>query len=139
FFFLACKPTQYCAKPCAAAEEARRLVRRQAQRIILGHVDAPDFFELKQLAFDHFLREIDENVEDAKIALFESHLKGLHVQPVARQDAAMVPPARICRRTPAPGRRAVDHIIVNQRRAMQQLDYGGQTYRTRTALPSVAV
>ena len=83
------------------------------ERVVFGHVHAADFFELDQFAFDHFLREIDQHIEDAEVALFESHLEGLHVEPVAGEHAAMIAPAGICRRTAAAGVGAVDHVVVN--------------------------
>src|SRR5229473_1970143 len=41
----------------------------------------------------------------------------------------MIAPTRICRRPPAPGVGAVDHIVMNQRGAVQQLDHGAQANR----------
>ena len=85
----------------------------KTQRVVFGHINAADFGKLDQFAFDHFLREVDKYVEDVKIALLQSDLKGLHVQPIASQDTAMIAPAGICGRT-APARvGAVDHIIMN--------------------------
>ena len=79
-----------------------------------------------QFAFNHFLREIDEDVQNMKISFFQRNLEGLHVQPVACQDAAMISPARIRRRPAAPRVCAIDHIVVDQRGAVEQFDYGGQ-------------
>src|SRR5262249_55967855 len=46
-----------------------------------------ELFHLQQLAFDHLLRELDERVQDAEIAFLNSDFKGLHVKPVAGQNA----------------------------------------------------
>ena len=97
------------------------------QSVIFGDVDAADFFELNEFAFDHFLREVDQNVEDAEIAFFEGHLERLHVQPVAGENAAMIAPAGIGRRTAAAGVGAVDDVVVNQRGAVKQFDDRGET------------
>jgi hypothetical protein len=59
------------------------------------------------------LRQVDQHIQNAEIAFFERHLKRLHIQPVSRKHAAMIAPARICRRAPAPRVRSIDDIIVN--------------------------
>src|SRR5439155_1570239 len=71
------------------------LVSRQPQSVFFGYIDASDLSELNQFAFDHLLSQIDQNVEDAKIALLQSHLKRLHIQPVTRKHAAMIAPFRV--------------------------------------------
>jgi hypothetical protein len=107
-------------------------------RVVLGHVHASDFCELQKLAFHHFLGQVDEHIENAKVAFFERHLERLHVQPVPCQDAAMVAPARVRGRTAAARVGAVDHIVVNQRGAVQEFDYGGELDCTRAAVTRVA-
>jgi hypothetical protein len=42
-----------------------------------------ELFHLQKLPFDHLLRERDEQVEDAEVALSQRSLKGLHIKPVA--------------------------------------------------------
>ena len=86
----------------------------------------PIFAELDQFAFDHFLRQVDQDVQDAEIAFFKRNLERLHIQPIARQNAAMIAPARIGGRAAAAGVGAVDHIIVNQSGAVKQFDHGGE-------------
>ena len=99
---------------------------RELKRVFFGDVHAADLGELQQFAFDHFLREIDQDIENAEIALFERHLERLHVEPVAGENAAMIAPARIRGRAAAARVGAVDDIVVDQRRAVKQLDDGGE-------------
>ena len=61
-----------------------------------------------------------------EIAFFESDLEGLHIQPIARQHAAMIAPAGIRRGAAAARVGAIDHIVVDQRGAVKQFDDGGQ-------------
>src|SRR3982751_5269856 len=97
----------------------------QSKGVFFSAVDAADFVELDEFAFDHFLREVDEDIEDSEVALFQSHLEGQHVQPVAGENAAVIAPARICRGTAASRVRRVDHIVVNEGGAVKQLHYCG--------------
>src|SRR5215472_559220 len=124
--FLFAQTAKHRAKARAAAEQARRFVGGQAQRIFLGYVDTANFFELNQLAFDHFLRQVDKDVENAEIALFEGHLEGLHVEPIASEDAAVIAPLCIGGGPAAARARAVDHVVVDKRSAVKQLDDRGK-------------
>src|SRR5882724_5018823 len=121
-FLFPFKPAKHGAEPRASAEQTGRFVCRELQRILFRHINPPDFRKLNKFAFDHLLREINQDIEDSEVALFQRHLKRLHVQPVAREHTAMISPARICRRPPAPRVRAVNHVVVNQRGAVQQFD-----------------
>src|SRR5215831_13941952 len=122
-FGLTAPAAKYGAQARATAEQACGLVSRQRQRVVLGHIHTADFRQLDQLAFYHLSREFDQNVEDAEVALFERHLERLHVEPVAREHAAVIAPAGVGRRPAAAGVGAVDHVIVDQRRAVQKLDH----------------
>src|SRR5256885_11261290 len=53
------------------SEKTRGLISRQPQSVFFSYIDASDFSELNQFAFDHLLSQIDQNVEDAKIALLQ--------------------------------------------------------------------
>src|SRR5205814_7812815 len=90
--FFALETAEQGVEPRAATEKARGIVSSQPQSACFGYIDASDFSELNQFAFDHLLSQIDQNVEDAKIALLQSHLKRLHVQPVSGKHAAMIAP-----------------------------------------------
>ena len=64
-----------------------------------------------------------------KFRSVERHLERLHVEPVAREHAHVVSPARIRRRASAAHVGAVDHVVVDQRGAMDQLDDRAQPDR----------
>jgi hypothetical protein len=83
------------------------------------------------------LREFDQNVEDLEVALREGHLKRLHVQPVACQHAPVVSPAGIRRGPPAARVGAVDHVVMDQRGAMDQLNNGAQPDRAASSVTRV--
>ena len=113
------------AEARAAAEEAGGFVGGEFEGVFFGDVDAADFFELEEFAFDHFLGEIDEDVEDAEIAFLQGDVEGLHVEPVAGEDAAMIAPAGVGGGAAAAGVGAVDDVVVNQSGAVEEFDDGG--------------
>ena len=86
----------------------------------------PSSLDLQQLAFDHRLRQFDQRVENAEVALLQGDFEGLHVKPVAGEDALRVAPLRVCGRTPAARLRFVDDVVVNQRCGVNDLDDGAQ-------------
>ncbi len=66
-------------------KQARRLSKDQVE--VLFFIDqVTKLLHLQQLAFDHLLRERDQQIENAKVPLFQGAVKGLHVQPVAGQN-----------------------------------------------------
>src|SRR5437588_388611 len=77
FFFVAAESAQNRAQARTAAEEASGFVGGELQRIFFVDIDAADFGELDELALDHFLGEVDQNIQNAEIAFFERHLKRL--------------------------------------------------------------
>jgi hypothetical protein len=93
---------------------------------------------LDELPFDHVLREFDEHIEDSEIALGKSHLERLHVEPVAGKHAAVISPSRVGGGTPAARVGAINDIVVNQRRGVNQLDDRAQTYGALSAIARVA-
>src|SRR5580700_8630708 len=137
-FVGAFKPTQNRPKPRTPAEQARRLVRSELQGVFLGYIDAPNLRELQEFAFDHFLREVDQHVEDAEVAFLKSHLEGLHVEPVPCQNAAMIAPTGIRGGAPATRVGTVDHVVVDQRGAVKEFDNRRQFDRTRAAVTGIA-
>ena len=115
------------AESGASAEEAGGLVGGQLDGVVFGNIHAADLGELDEFAFDHFLGEIDKDVEDAEVAFFQSDLERLHVEPVSGQNAAMVAPAGIGRGAAAARVGAVNHIVMNQRGAVEKFDNGGES------------
>ena len=80
------------------------------------------------------MRQPDQNVEDREISLAERHLKRLHVEPVAREHAHVISPARVRARTSAPRLRSVNHVVVDQRRAVDHLHHRAHPDRARPAI-----
>jgi len=120
------EPAEDSAEAGAAAEEAGGFVGGEFQGVIFGDVDAADLFELQEFAFDHFLGEIDEDVEDVEIAFLQGDMERLHVEPVAGENAAMIAPAGIGGGAAAAGVGAVDDVVVNESGAVKEFDYGGE-------------
>ena len=81
---------------------------------------------LQQLALDHLLGQADQQVEHAQVLLFQRHLEGLHVKPVAGQHAFLVAPGGVGRRAAAAHVRAVDNVVVDQRRRVHHLHHRAQ-------------
>src|SRR5271166_1924338 len=80
--------------------------------------------DLLQLAFDHFLCEINKRVEDVKIAFLYGDLKRLHVKPVAGEHALCVAPLRVGGRTSASRLGFVNDVVVDQRCSVNDLNHG---------------
>ena len=55
--------------------------------MLLQRNQLAELLHLKQFAFDHLLREFDQHVENAEIALLHRDFERLHVEPVAGQHA----------------------------------------------------
>ena len=130
------------AEARAAAEEARGFVGGKFQGVVFGDVDTSDFFELEEFAFDHFLGEIDQDIEDVEIAFLQGDVEGLHVEPVAGEDAAMIAPAGVGGGTAAASVGTVDDVVVNESGAVKEFDDGGEfdsAARITFASSSVAV
>ena len=110
----------------ATAEEAGGLEGGKSKCVFFGDVNAADFLQLQQFAFNHFLSQINEDIEHVEIAFLERDLEGLHVQPIAGEDAAMIAPAGVGGGPAAARVRAINHIVVNQSRAVEKFDDGGK-------------
>ena len=93
---------------------------------------------MQQFAFDHLLRQFDQHVENAEIALLHGDLEGLHVEPVAGQHAFRVAPLRVGGGTPAANLRLVNDVVVNQRRGVDDLNHGRQLDRARAFIAEAA-
>ncbi len=112
----------------AAAEEASSLAIRKIGGFGLGEVDAIEAGKLKELALDHVLREADENIEDGEVAFLQGDLEGLHVEPVAGEDAHVIAPAGIGGGAAAAGVRAVDDVVMDESGAVNHFDDGAERY-----------
>lgn len=113
----------------AAAEETGGLAEGKVGGFGFSEVDAIERGKLKKLAFDHVLREANENIENEEIALLKGDLEGLHVKPVAGEDAHVIAPAGVGGGAAAAGVGAVDDIVMDERGAVNHLDDGSERNR----------
>ena len=88
--------------------------------------EVAELLHLQQLAFDHLLGERDEQVEDAEVALFEGGGEGLHVEPVAGEDALGVAPGGVGGGAAAAGVGFVDDVVVDEGGGVEHLDDGAE-------------
>src|SRR5262249_27980666 len=64
---------QHSAQPRASTEQASGLAIRKVRRLLRGQIDLTEPSKLEQLAFNHVLREIYQNVENGEIAFAQGH------------------------------------------------------------------
>ncbi len=76
FFVDFIEAAEDAAETGAAAKEASGFVSGEADGVGFGDIHAADFGELDEFTFDHFLGEVDEDIEDAEVSFFESDLEG---------------------------------------------------------------
>jgi hypothetical protein len=55
--------------------------------VLIERNELAQLFHLQQFAFHHLLRQFNEGVQNPEVSLLHRDLEGLHVQPVARQNA----------------------------------------------------
>ena len=107
--------------------------REQASGLAVDEVEVLFFVDevaellhLQQFAFDHLLGERDEQVEDAEVALFQRGGEGLHVEPVAGEDALGVAPGGVGGGAAAAEFGLVDDVVVDQGCGVEHLDHGAE-------------
>src|SRR5271155_2137583 len=100
FFLLLACASEDSTDSHADGEKARRFAIDEVE-MLLQRDQLTELFHLEQFAFDHLLRQFDEHVEDAEIALLHGDFEGLHVEPVAGEYAHRVAPLRVGRGTAA--------------------------------------
>ncbi len=110
------------AQAHADGKQAGGLAVDEVEVLVEGD-EAAEFFHLQQLAFDHHLGEVDEGVEDAEIALLDGDLEGLHVEPVAGEDALGVAPLGVGGGAAAAGLGFVDDVVVDQGGGVDDFDH----------------
>src|SRR5690349_23875310 len=92
FFAVLILTAENGTKARASGEKSGGLARGEFERVLLAQIHATYARELEQFAFDHVLRDLDKEIEDAEIAFGERHLERLHVKPVSREDAHVIAP-----------------------------------------------
>src|SRR3954465_4282216 len=116
---------QHGAHAHTRRKEARGLAIDQVE--VLVERDAlSELFYLQQFALDHLLRQLDQHVENAEVALLHGDLECLHVEPVAGEDAFRVSPLRVRGRTTAARLSFINDVVVHQRGGVYDLDHRSQ-------------
>ena len=132
-FLLRCGPTEDCAHPHAHRKQARCLAKNQVE-VFIERNQLAQLLHLKQFALYHLLRQIDERVQNAEVALLDRNLEPLHIQPVTRQHAFRIAPLRVGCRPPAPGVGFVNNVIMHQRGRVNDLHHRAQSNRAASSI-----
>ena len=113
---------EHAADLRAAAEQVRGLAADDLEVLVLGDVDVAGLRELIELAFDHPQRDVAEQPDDLERVLRQRHRHRLDVEVVAEQDGDVVAPARVHGQAAAAQIGAVDDVVVDERRGVDELD-----------------
>ena len=108
-------------------EERRRLAVNAA--VVVAHrarvgVEGGDV--LRELALGHHHQRVGEESDDADVAGARDQLGGVREHVVAEHDGGRIAECRVGRHVPAPRVGGINHIVVDERRGVQQLNRGGQ-------------
>ena len=93
--------------------------------LVFADVDVAGLRQLVELPFDHAQRDVAQQPDDLERVLRQRHRHRLDVQVVAEQNRDVVAPARVHRQPSAPQIRAVDDVVVDQRRGVDEFDDRG--------------
>jgi hypothetical protein len=91
-----------------------------------GDVDVAAFDELEDLALGHDIGRGGHELDDGQIVFVGHEFEGLGVEEIADQDARGIAPDIVGRDLPAPGFGFVDHIVMQERRRVDEFDHGRQ-------------
>ncbi len=108
----------------ARREEARRLVRDDPEVGLLGRVQRPRLLDLVELALGHPSDRRRNGGEEVHVAGVEREQQAAAEQVVAEEHADFVAPERVDGRHAAPRLRLVHHVVVDERRGVEELDEG---------------
>jgi hypothetical protein len=126
-----CNGAQNCSRFARGADQRRALAIDHLVVVGLGDGRIEGVAHLEQLAFGHAPDRVGEDLEDGQVAVLHDHAGGAGVEEVAHQDGALVAPQDVCRWLTAPQLTAVDHVVVKQRRRVQELDGRSDLNSTR--------
>jgi hypothetical protein len=106
-------------------EKLGRLVADHLQIARLVHIGIVAVHQLQHFAFGNDVGGIGQNAHDAHVADFDHHLEGTRIEEVADQHAGALPNRALAVSRP---RRSglVDHVVMQQRGRMDELDDGRQ-------------
>ena len=104
--------------------------------LMLRDIEAADQFRLHQLALDHHLGEVNEEIQYGEIALPHSEAECLHVEPVPGKHAHLVTPDRIGRWPASTHIGSVDDVVVHESGRMDQFHHRSQPDRSVAGFPA---
>ena len=105
---------------------------------LLGRAGVVRGDQLQHLALGDDGRGGGEDVEHAQAAVGDHELEGAAEQEVADQDRRLVAPDRVGRGRAAAQAAVVDHVVVQQRGGVDELDAGGEGKLPRAAIAAQA-
>ena len=111
----------------ALALDHREVVR-------LGHGRVEAVLELQQLALRHRADRVREDPEDVQVAVLDDHRRSAGVEEISAENRPPVAPDRVGRGTPAPQLRQIHHVVMQQRRRVEQLDRRRHLHAARAAV-----
>ena len=106
-------------------EEAGGLAINEVEVLLLVD-EVAELLDLEQLALDHLLGERDEEIEDVEVSFFERGGEGLHVEPVAGEDALGVAPGGVGGGAAATNVGLVDDVVVNEGGGVEHFNDGAE-------------
>ena len=121
------------ADPAARGDERRRLLRDDPDVIGLAGDAAALAIELEDLRFGHRDGRARERFHDRAIVVADEEIEGLGIEVVADEHRRIIAPSRVGGRPPAPERRLIDDVVVDERRRVQELHDARQPHRPLAA------
>ena len=94
--------------------------------LLLAGIDPPLRGQLLDLAFGDHRRRVTEDLEDLQAAVLDHQLERAAEQEIADQDAGRIAPDEVGGALAAAGAGAVDDVVVEQGRGVDELDRGGE-------------
>jgi hypothetical protein len=94
--------------------------------------------QLEDFGFRHRHGRARERLHHRAVVVAHEHRKRLRVEMIADQDRGVVAPLRVGRRPPAPERRLIHDVVVDQGRGVEHLDHAGQPHAPGAAIAGQA-
>ena len=107
-------------------EQLRGLGADDVEIVFFAGVDVVGGHQLQDLALGDHRRGLGQDRQHVERRVGDHQLERAREQEVAHQDRRLVAPKRVGRRGAAAQTALVDHVVVQQRRGMDQLDARGE-------------
>ena len=129
---------QHGGQAAAGLEQLGGLGADHAQVGCLVERGVMHVHELQHLALRDHVGRVGQYLHHAHLAGVDHHLEGARVEEVAHQHAGGVAEHLVGGIAAAPQRRLVDHVVVQQRRGVDELDHGRQAVAARVGATQCA-